>query len=144
MIDWSLLSGIFKYVIIILLYTIIIVALIIMYRDIRRPKKQKKRLKEYALEVVKSQNVSELPVGAIIPVDDVIKIGRKHDNNLIIEDEFVSSYHNKIYMRQNSLIVQDLKSTNGTYVNSSKIKGEALLNVGDIIRVGNTILKVIS
>lgn len=142
--DASLISEIFKYVIIILLYIIIIVALVIMYRDIRRPNRQSKRLKEYALEVVKSENKRDLPIGAIIPVDDLIKIGRKNDNNLVIEDEFVSSYHNKIYMRHENLIIQDLNSTNGTYVNSNKIKGEALLKVGDIVRIGNTILKVIS
>lgn len=142
--DASLISGIFKYVIIILLYIIIIVALVIMYRDIRKPNRQSKRLKAYALEVVKSENKRDLPIGAVIPVDDLIKIGRKNDNNLVIEDEFVSSYHNKIYMRQENLIIQDLNSTNGTYVNSNKIKGEALLKVGDIVRIGNTILKVIS
>ncbi|SHJ94608.1 FHA domain-containing protein [Hathewaya proteolytica DSM 3090] len=143
--DWSFLSSVFKYIIIILLYVIIIVALGIMYRDIKKPKKYRKSTsKKFALEVIKADKSKELPKGAIVPILDEVNVGRKQDNNLVLDDEFVSSYHSKLYTRQGNLIIQDLNSTNGTYVNNQHIKGEAIVKTGDVIKIGNTLFKVIS
>ena len=76
-----------------------------------------------------------------------MRIGRSPDNEIILEDETVSGYHAMITIRpkardekQNEYILEDLNSTNKTYVNNKDISQHALKE-GDIIRIGNTRLK---
>jgi len=75
-----------------------------------------------------------------------VGIGRAPDNEIVLNDETVSIYHAMITVRptaQESLdefILEDLDSTNRTYVNNQEIRNHKLRN-GDIIRVGNTRLK---
>ena len=69
-----------------------------------------------------------------------INLGAMDDNDLVVDDETVSRYHCKIYQDENSYIVQDLGSTNGTFVNRVRIK-EAYLKPGCTVGIGNTELK---
>lgn len=74
-------------------------------------------------------------------------IGRAPDNEIVVDDETVSSYHALITIRtapddenRSEYILEDLDSTNKTYVNNKEIKSHKLKN-GDIVRVGETRLK---
>ena len=74
-------------------------------------------------------------------------IGRAADNEIVIDDDAVSSYHALITVRESpsnpktmDYILEDLDSTNSTYVNSKRIKNHKLKD-GDIVRVGETRLK---
>ncbi len=58
-----------------------------------------------------------------------IAIGAMEDNDLVIEDDTVSRYHCRIYQDENSYLLQDLDSTNGTFINRVRIK-EAYLKPG--------------
>ena len=76
-----------------------------------------------------------------------MRIGRSPDNEIILEDETVSGHHALITIRpmvhnenQNEYIIEDLNSTNKTFVNNLQISRH-ILKEGDIIRVGNTRLK---
>ena len=70
----------------------------------------------------------------------VVKIGRAHDNDIVISDSSVSRYHLEIIKTNDGIfIIKDLDSRNGTYVNGRKIK-ESELKDTDIIRIGNTTL----
>ncbi len=60
-------------------------------------------------------------LGSQIVNSDVITIGRAHDNVIHIESDGVSSYHAKMYVNDNKVFIEDLGSTNGTYVNNQKI-----------------------
>lgn len=143
--DLSSLSSIFKFVIIGIIYIIIVVALAIMYKDIKRPNRKKKKIsKKFGLEVIKASDNSNLKQGSIVPIQGEITIGRKEDNMIILKEPYVSSHHAKIYSRNNACFIQDLQSTNGTIINSKKINGEELLKVGDLIKIGNSIFKIIS
>lgn len=53
---------------------------------------------------------------------DIITIGRAADNVIHIESTGVSSYHAKMYINGNKVFIEDLNSTNGTYINNQKIK----------------------
>jgi len=53
---------------------------------------------------------------------DIITIGRAADNVIHIESTGVSSYHAKMYVNGNKVFIEDLNSTNGTYINNQKIK----------------------
>jgi pSer/pThr/pTyr-binding forkhead associated (FHA) protein len=62
-------------------------------------------------------------------------IGRKHDNNLCLEDLAVSAHHARIVQVQQVLFLEDLTSTNGTFVNEQKIDRRQLRDA-DSIRLG--------
>lgn len=90
----------------------------------------------------KGQNY-ELQDGGVIPINDYLTIGRSEDNMVILSDRYVSSHHLKIYMRNNEYILEDLGSTNGTFVNDVKIASKVTLKRGDRIKVGSSIFKVL-
>ncbi|MGA3207633.1 MAG: FHA domain-containing protein [Syntrophales bacterium] len=78
-----------------------------------------------------------------IPLDqDVMTIGRKTDNDIVIDNQAVSGYHARIKKEGNSLFIEDASSLNGTYINGQKIsKGE--LHNGDVVLIGVHTLDVI-
>jgi len=79
-----------------------------------------------------------------IPLEqDVITIGRKPDNNIMIDNQAVSGHHAKIIKDGNSFFIEDTQSLNGTYVNGQKIFKSELYN-GDAVLVGLHTLEVIS
>ncbi|MGA2333103.1 MAG: FHA domain-containing protein [Syntrophales bacterium] len=78
-----------------------------------------------------------------IPLDqDVITIGRKTDNDIVIDNQAVSGYHARIKKEGNSLLIEDASSLNGTFINGQKIsKGE--LHNGDVVLIGVHTLDVV-
>jgi len=90
--------------------------------------------------------VQESPVlkeGDEYSVDSApLTIGRGGKNDVAIDgDEFASSRHVRFEPRRDGVWVQDLGSTNGTYVNGVRIEGAQRLEPGDVIRVGETDLR---
>ena len=53
---------------------------------------------------------------------EINTIGRAEDADIIIDDPFISSKHALIFKRGSKLMIQDLHSTNGTYLNNKKVK----------------------
>lgn len=71
----------------------------------------------------------------------VITIGRKDDNDIVVNDVYVGRNHCKLIKdEQGSYYIVDLGSTNGTYVNGMRISESVKLSINDIIRIGNTTL----
>src|SRR5688572_26123462 len=68
---------------------------------------------------------------------DVIAIGAMEDNDLVLGDETVSRNHCRIYVEGDQYMVQDLDSTNGTFVNRVRIR-EAWLRPDCVITLGKT------
>ncbi|APC42168.1 FHA domain-containing protein [Clostridium estertheticum] len=137
-------SKIMKYAIIAIIYIIIIFALRIMYKDIKGGAKKKPVIKKtMGLEVIERGDNLNLRVGAVIPLNDQLSIGRKADNLLILGDKYVSSQHAKIYMKNTNYILQDLRSTNGTIMNNKAVKDTVYIKKGDIIKIGTSTFKVI-
>ncbi|MGI6394107.1 MAG: diguanylate cyclase [bacterium] len=75
--------------------------------------------------------------------DDSIVIGRDDDCNIVVNDPSVSRKHLKIFRKEKQFFVEDLGSTNKTYVNDDEVSIRKLEN-GDRIKLGNTIFKFIS
>jgi FHA domain len=68
-----------------------------------------------------------------------VTIGRSADNDLAIQaDEFASSHHARVEPRRDGVWIEDVGSTNGTFVNGAKLSRPRRLDPGDIIRVGET------
>jgi len=65
----------------------------------------------------------------------IVTIGRGDNNDLMIEDDFFSRNHLQIEAKDQCIIIRDLGSTNGTYVNNAKIK-DATINMNDSFTLG--------
>ena len=72
-----------------------------------------------------------------------IIIGRSSDLDMVLVEDMVSRRHAKITSTDGDIFIQDLGSTNGTFVNGEKIAGRARLTEGDRILVGTSIIKVV-
>src|SRR5215510_1904832 len=67
---------------------------------------------------------------------DKTTVGRVSDNTLEIPETSVSSHHAEILLRGNDVVIKDLNSTNGTFINGEKVSSEAVLKPGQILRLG--------
>ncbi len=130
-------------VIIAVVYFIIFYALKIMYKDTKSVGKSKKKIKRAitGLEVIESGDNSNLRRGGVIPISEELTIGRNSENMVILEDKYVSSHHTKIFLRNNEYILEDLGSTNGTFINNQKVTSRVILGSGDKIKVGSAIFR---
>lgn len=140
-----IMSFVFGIIFIVFLYFIIYYSLKIMYKDIKGGKRGKRRKVQIAhgLEVVKSSQLDNLRPGSIIPIRQTLTFGRKDDNDVVVRDEFISGYHARIIIKNNVFYIEDLQSTNGTFINGEKIEGRAKIEVNDEIKLGNVVFKVI-
>ena len=67
-----------------------------------------------------------------------ITIGRSDDSDLVIDDEYASTHHAKLVQVGTDWVLQDLNSTNGTFINGSRVNTPANLKVGTPVRIGKT------
>lgn len=75
---------------------------------------------------------------------NLVKVGRGFDNNIVLQNTKASRNHLVIVKQENIYKVRDLNSTNGTFINGSKINSNVFYNIStsDIIRVGDTVLRI--
>ena len=71
-----------------------------------------------------------------------IVIGRGGQANISLDEKTVSRSHAEFYRKNNQIMVKDLHSKNGIYVNNMKVIGSALKD-GDLIRIGDTVFKYV-
>ena len=92
------------------------------------------------LVVVKSPALEE---GDEVQLDSApLMLGRGARNDVDLgRDEFASSEHARIEPRRDGVWIEDVGSTNGTYLNGTRVTGPKRLSVGDIVRVGETELR---
>jgi len=79
--------------------------------------------------------------GRRVELDLEVAIGRQ-DTDLVVEDPEVSRRHAVLRRSDGSVIVEDLDSTNGTFVNGERIRSPIAVGPGDQIRVGRTTLEI--
>lgn len=73
---------------------------------------------------------------------DSTTVGRVEDNAFQIPESSVSSHHAEIIRRGNDIVIKDLNSTNGTFINGQQITGEGVLKPGQILRLGQIELRL--
>jgi hypothetical protein len=81
--------------------------------------------------------------GERIDVDQAITIGRSAECDVQLQDTYLSSRHARVANDDGELSVEDLGSTNGTYVNQELVKGRVLIERGDIVQVGGVLFEVV-
>ena len=75
-------------------------------------------------------------------LDGNVQIGRGDACDVRLSDTYVSSSHARIYRRDDGWFVEDLGSTNGTYLNQRRLTAPAELRAGDKLRIGKTTLEL--
>lgn len=70
-----------------------------------------------------------------------VTFGRAPDNTIVINDDFASSHHARIIARNGAWVLEDLSSTNGTFVDGSRITAPLDLGIGNQITIGHTTLE---
>ena len=73
---------------------------------------------------------------------DKTTIGRVDDNTFPIPEGSVSSHHCEVLLRASEVVIHDLNSTNGTFVNGHQVTGEAVLKPGQILRLGQVEIRL--
>lgn len=72
-------------------------------------------------------------------VDDVITVGRSDDSRVVLTDDYCSNRHARLVRRADGRwLVEDMGSTNGTFLQERKLTGPTVVGIGEIIRVGRT------
>ena len=141
----KLMTIIFGVAFIIILYFIIYYALKIMYKDVKGGgrRRQSSTKKNYGIEVLSVGENSNLEEGSILLLNGVITIGRKEGNIIKLTDKYDSGNQAKIVLKNNEILIEDLNSTNGVFINDEKVNGYAKIRANDKIRIGSAIFKVI-
>jgi hypothetical protein len=74
--------------------------------------------------------------------ENPISIGRADDSTLVLTDDYASTKHARLTPRQGQWLVEDLGSTNGTYLDRAKVTGPTPVPLGAPIRIGRTVLEL--
>jgi len=81
--------------------------------------------------------------GTVVPLgSSPITVGRAADSTLVLQDDYASSLHARFFPSDGQWIVEDLGSTNGTWIDRTRITGPTVLRVGAKVRVGRTTLQL--
>jgi predicted component of type VI protein secretion system len=79
--------------------------------------------------------------GKVFPLNqDEVRLGRDLGNDIAISDPEISRHHARLLLRDESVFLEDLGSTNGTFLNSERITNPQQLRVGDVITFGDKIV----
>jgi len=144
------LLAVLKYGLLLLVYLFVWRALRSIARDLRvaqpapqratvQPARTKRRTKQPAVVVVRNANGKRRGTFKLVsPID----VGRAETCRIRPEDTYISNMHARFFSRDGEWHVEDLGSTNGTFVNEERIQAPTPVKAGDRVRVGTTLLEL--
>ena len=71
-----------------------------------------------------------------------VTIGRDPSSTLVLTDDYASTHHARLIPREGQWVIEDLGSTNGTYLDKTKVSGPTPVRVGGTVRIGKTVLEL--
>lgn len=80
--------------------------------------------------------------GRTFDIGEETTIGRAAGCQVTIDDSYASQLHARVFQRDGQIYVEDIGSTNGTYLNRKKVTGPMVVHRGDQLQIGNTILEL--
>lgn len=122
-----------------LLYVFLFAVVRVLLRDLRVASRGPAELGR--LVVVASPRGEPLP-GTSFQLDAVTTIGRDVNNSIVVDDPFASADHAVLTFRGRAWYVEDLASTNGTFLNAIAVEGIAEVGFGDELQVGEVRLRL--
>ena len=84
------------------------------------------------------ETAAGLKAGSAYDLSDGALLGRGDEADIKLEDTFASSSHARLVRRGEVMVLEDLGSTNGTYLNDEPLTGPQPLHAGDRIRIGDS------
>ncbi len=103
-----------------------------------RPKRGGKSGKS-ALRVVEPPGLR----GRAYPLDDEVTLGRAAGCQVPLDDAYASQVHARVFQREGQWYLEDLGSTNGTYLNRRRVAGPMVMKRRDRIQIGNIVLELV-
>jgi pSer/pThr/pTyr-binding forkhead associated (FHA) protein len=92
--------------------------------------------------VVVASPAGEPAEGSTLNLDAITTLGRDVNNAIVVDDQFASTQHAVLTFRGRTWYVEDLESTNGTFVNGQPVDGVAPVGYGDEIQIGRVRLRL--
>ncbi len=129
--------------VVLLLYFFLWQVLRVVLRDLRagaQPVKRETSL--YGNLVIMASGQTGLPVGKTFPLSPTTIIGRSMDTDVALNDTFLSNEHARLVFQGNEWLLEDMGSTNGTFVNGFEVRAPTAVNIGDVIRIGRVELQL--
>jgi len=99
------------------------------------------RKQEHCWSIVVERGPKELR-GVKLTINGPVVIGRSPGADIVIGATYVSGRHARFSLIGKDLVLEDLGSTNGTYVNGERISGPTGLRDGDLVAIGNVDIRV--
>ncbi|WP_053956450.1 FHA domain-containing protein [Inediibacterium massiliense] len=131
---FHLLSLIFRYLFIFVIYLFVFAIIRLIYLDIKGMT-QVKESRPY-LKLINRKEQLPFKVKEVYTIEKTMTIGRKKENDIVINDPYISNQHVKIIWDEGNFFVEDLDSANGTYLNGDRMIDVVKLKSGDRIRLG--------
>ena len=102
------------------------------------PQPRRERGARFRLKVIEPDELR----GASYEIPDEVTVGRAAGCGVRVDDAYTSNLHARLYRRNGELWVEDLGSTNGTWVNAQRIASAVRVGKGDLLQVGGTVFEV--
>jgi pSer/pThr/pTyr-binding forkhead associated (FHA) protein len=141
-----------KLCLLVLLYLFFLRVLRAVWAEIKGPKPAEspvRRARKDTRRVVRKAAGAQLAVlepadqrGRTFPLGQELTVGRAAGCQVTLDDTYASQLHARVYSREGQLFVEDLGSTNGTYLNRKKVQGPMVIQRGDKLQVGNTVMEL--
>jgi len=92
--------------------------------------------------IVLASPSGEPQAGQSFGLDVITSLGRDVNNAIVIDDPFASAEHAVLTYRGNSWYIEDLGSTNGSYINGRRVDGVAPIGFGDELQIGEVRMRL--
>jgi hypothetical protein len=145
-----------------LLWIFVLTTVFVLRRDLRAPREagpgaakvvapttaKERRWRRTEAKVPRGQATKLVVVegelaGTVIPLAQApVTIGRAADATLVLEDDYVSSRHTRLFLSEGQWVVEDLDSTNGTWIDKTRLTAATVLPLGQQLRIGRTVLEL--
>lgn len=143
----KMITWILRIVFLFLLYFLIFKIITLMIKDLRRtsgqgqakirPETSLSKGAKLPAEIIVVESINNpLKKGNRLPIKDRVTLGRGSQNQVQLQDNFTSQEHAVIFLRDGHFWLEDLHSSNGTYLNDQQINGPIVLSNGDQIKIG--------
>ncbi len=135
-------------VVLILLYTLIVAVGLVAWQDLRASRRTAAgpSIADSARLIVLDGADSDRAPGTSFPLEPVTALGRDLDNEIVLADPTISGRHACLSIREGTWWIEDLGSTNGSFVNDEEVDSDtpALLRSGDLVQVGAIKMRLVT
>ena len=130
-----------KIAFLVILYLFVARAVRAVTLDVFGPRAERRRARP-ARRLPKELVVSDEAGRRTFPLKESLTVGRAATCDVVVSDTYVSNVHARIYQRDGSWWLEDLGSTNGTYMNRTRVQQPTAVGPGDEVKLGKATLEL--